>query len=56
MVKLQKIGSEVVERMYNLNIFYFRSIKEQEAKINNFNGTIMYAMYLLSTTNYKEYA
>ncbi len=39
--------------MYNLNNFYYQEIKEQEEKINNFNGTIIYAMYLLSTTNYK---
>lgn len=56
MVKLQQLGSEIVQKMYELNNYYYKDIKSQEEKINNFNGTIMYAMYLLSTTNYKEYA
>ena len=56
MIDLQGLGSTIVLQMYDLNNFYFRKIKEQQEKINNFNGTIMYAMYLLSTTNYKEYA
>jgi hypothetical protein len=42
--------------MYNLNEFYYKKVKEQESKINNFNGTILYSMYLLSTTNYKDFA
>lgn len=42
--------------MYNLNIFYTSAIKKYEKKLYSFDATILYAMYLLSTTNFKDYA
>lgn len=42
--------------MYDLNIFYTSSIKKYEKKLYSFDATILYAMYLLSTTNFKDYA
>jgi hypothetical protein len=53
---MQSIGGSIVERMFNLNEYYYKKVKQQESKINNFNATILYSMYLLSTTNYKELA
>jgi hypothetical protein len=39
-----------------LNIFYNSKIKLYEKKIFVFDCTVLYAMYMLSTTNFKEYA
>jgi hypothetical protein len=42
--------------MLSLNEFYYEFIKTQEEKIYSFNATIIYSMYLLSTTNFTEFA
>jgi hypothetical protein len=42
--------------MYKTNIFYGKIIRKYELKLNTFDSTVMYGMYLLSTTNFKEYA
>ena len=42
--------------MNNLNEFYNKLIKIYEEKLYNFDSTVIYAMYLLSTTNFKDYA
>ena len=54
--QLQKMGHEIITLMHNLNVFYNLVIKEYEQKIFVFDSTVLYAMYLLSTTNFKEYA
>jgi hypothetical protein len=56
MIKLQEEGLRIVDKMYELNIFYSEIIKKYERKLYSFDATILYAMYLLSTTNFKEYA
>ena len=42
--------------MYELNVFYSEYIKKYEQNIFLFDSTAVYAMYMLSTTNFKEYA
>lgn len=54
--KLQKAGCEVVTRMFELNMFYSEKIKPQESKLYSFDSTVIYAMYLISTTSFKDYA
>lgn len=45
-----------MDRMYRLNIFYSKTVKRFEKSIFLFDSTALYATYLLSTTNFKEYA
>ena len=56
MARLERLGLEIVERMHRLNVFYSKTIKRFEKSIFLFDSTSLYAMYLLSTTNFKEYA
>jgi hypothetical protein len=56
MITLQEEGLLIVDKMYALNIYYNEVIKKYEKKLYCFDATILYAMYLLSTTNFKEYA
>lgn len=56
MHKLQKQGGALVEKMYKLNKFYNSCIKIYEKTLYSFDATVLYGMYLLSTTNFKEYA
>jgi hypothetical protein len=42
--------------MYELNKFYNYIIKEYEKYLFCFDSTILYGMYLISTTNFKDYA
>jgi hypothetical protein len=42
--------------MHALNIFYDSVIKGYERSLFLFDTTALYAMYMLSTTNFKEYA
>lgn len=53
---MQGLGSEIIDRMYELNLFYNRIIKGYERSLFLFDTTALYAMYMLSTTNFKEYA
>lgn len=46
----------MVDRMYRLNVFYSKTIRKFEKSIFLFDSTALYAMYMLSTTNFKEYA
>lgn len=48
--ELQTIGYRVVDRMYVLNCFYNFKVKQCEATVHCFDGTILYGMYLLATT------
>jgi hypothetical protein len=41
--------------MYELNVFYNTVIKRYEKSIFLFDATALYAMYMLSTTNFKDY-
>jgi hypothetical protein len=54
--KIQKFGYDIISKMHNLNIFYNKTIKIYEQKIYVFDSTVLYAMYMLSTTNFNEYA
>jgi hypothetical protein len=56
MIKMQETGSIIVEQMYILNCFYSEIIKMHEKKLYSFDATVIYAMYILSTTNFKDYA
>ena len=56
MARLEQIGLEIVGRMHRLNVFYSETIRKYERSIFLFDSTALYAMYLLSTTNFKEYA
>jgi hypothetical protein len=42
--------------MYKLNIFYNKVIKSYENNLFLFDASVLYAMFILSTTNFKEYA
>lgn len=42
--------------MYELNKFYNLTVKEYEKYLFCFDSTILYSMYLISTTNFKDYA
>jgi len=42
--------------MYQLNQFYGNHIKLLEKTLYSFDATVIYGMYLLSTTNFTEYA
>lgn len=53
---LQKTGDDVVRLMYDLNQYYAREVRVKEQKLSLLDGTALYAVYLLSTTNFKEYA
>lgn len=56
MSKLQNLGREIVKKMYKLNMFYNFVIKQQEKYLYCFDSTVLYGMYLISTTNFKDYA
>lgn len=56
MRKLQVLGVQIVEKMYKLNNFYSHTVKEQEKYLYCFDSTVLYGMYLISTTNFKDYA
>ena len=56
MVRMQEKGNIIIDQMYALNCFYHKSVKKSERKIYSFDATAIYAMYLLSTTNFKDYA
>lgn len=53
---LQKTGNDAVKYMYDLNHYYAREVKLKEQKLSLLDGTALYAVYLLSTTNFREYA
>ena len=42
--------------MHRLNVLYSETIRKYEKNVFLFDSTALYAMYLLSTTNFKEYA
>ncbi len=42
--------------MYEANVYFSKTIREYETHLNIFDSTVMYGMYLLSTTNFKEYS
>jgi hypothetical protein len=54
--RMQELGYEIIGRMHKLNIFYNKVIKGYESSLFLFDTTALYAMYMLSTTNFKEYA
>ena len=54
--QLQKMGCSIVEKMYDLNKFYNIEIKKYEKVLYSFDATVLYSMYLISTTNFKDYA
>jgi hypothetical protein len=54
--KIQELGYSIIDKMYALNVFYNKVIKRFEKNIYLFDSTAVYAMYMLSTTNFKEYA
>ena len=56
MHKLQTVGRKIVRKMYEVNIFYSYIIKEQEKYLYCFDSTVLYGMYLISATNFKDYA
>jgi hypothetical protein len=56
MVQLQSYGAEIIDKMYSLNQLYGNSCKAYEKKLYSFDATVLYGMYLLSTTNFKDYA
>lgn len=56
MVSMQDTGSKIVKKMYELNVFYGKVSETYEKRLYSFEATILYGMYLLSTTNFKEYA
>ena len=53
---LQRTGNDTVTSMYDLNEFYAREVRVKEQKLSLLDGTALYAVYLLSTTNFREYA
>ncbi len=53
---LQRTGNEAVQSMYDLNGYYAREVRVKEQKLSLLDGTALYAVYLLSTTNFREYA
>lgn len=56
LLKLQTLGCKIVRKMYELNKFYNYVIKEQERYLYCFDSTVLYGMYLISATNFKDYA
>ena len=56
MAKLQTMGRKIVRKMSDLNNFYNYVIKEQEKYLYCFDSTVLYGMYLISATNFKDYA
>ena len=56
MARLEQLGLDIVGRMHRLNLFYSKTIKRFEKSIFLFESTALYSVYLLSTTNFKEYA
>jgi hypothetical protein len=42
--------------MYDLNQFYAGEVRVKEQKLSLLDGTAIYAVFLLSTTNFREYA
>ena len=53
---MEQRGKEIIEKMYKLNRLYGQTIKGYEQKIHNFEATVVYTMFLISATNFKEYA
>lgn len=52
---MQTLGDEIIAKMYELNIFYSKVV-QLEHSLFLFDVTALYAMYMLSTTNFKEYS
>jgi hypothetical protein len=53
--RMQALGDEIVAKMYDLNVFYSKVVR-LERSLFLFDATALYAMYMLSTTNFKEYS
>ena len=56
MARLQTLGAFIVRQMHATNLFFCKEIREYEHYLNIFDSTVMYGMYLLSTTNFKDYS
>jgi hypothetical protein len=53
--RMQALGDEIIARMHDLNVFYSKVV-QLERSLYLFDATALYAMYMLSTTNFKEYS
>lgn len=52
---MHSLGDEIIGKMYELNVFYSKVV-QLEHSLFLFDATALYAMYMLSTTNFKEYS
>jgi hypothetical protein len=50
------MGSQLVERIDNLHMYFSKTIKPSEEFLSLTSCSILYASYLLLTTNYLEMA
>ena len=55
-VKLKSLGKQFLDKLNKMNRFYLREIAEVEKEIKVYSGGILYNLFLLIATNYKEMA
>lgn len=54
--ELETMGRALVIRIETLHKFYMLKMRSCEEALSNFNSSIIYAAYLITTTNYLEFA
>ena len=54
--KMQDMGRHLVDRIQDLHRFYMIKMRKSEEALSNFSCSIIYATYLLTTSNYSDFA
>ena len=55
-LEIETVGEQLVEKIEALHLFYMEEMRPCELTLSNFSCSLIYASYLLSTTNYSNFA